>query len=73
MSWKAYNANQRLSQRIQRTCTEKQTGRIAAAKERREWIRKKKDTYKVNTQILLIIWVTSRSKLGKSEDIKNGF
>lgn len=35
--------------------------------------KKKKKTYKVNTQILLIVRIASRSKLEKSEDIKNGF
>ena len=53
----------------------RETGRVPVAKERREWIwrkKKKKTTYKVNTEILLIVWVASRSKLEKSEDIKNG-
>lgn len=36
-------------------------------------LKKKKKTYKVNTQILLIVRIASRSKLEKSEDIKNGF
>ena len=34
--------------------------------------KKKKTTYKLNTEILMIVWVASRSKLEKSEDIKNG-